>query len=105
MKETEAKEMHLTAEQITKMILATARVIGDAKLDKVPMKLVASDSYGPHKHRTWAFYYEGGVAMGCVERHWSGVKMIYSIYGGAPRTYFFSETLEPTTNKALRDKA
>lgn len=72
--------------------------MGKALIQSATPNLFESDCYGPNGHRTWAFYLEdtgnspGKIySVGSLERYWGGVKMICSVMGAPPRTYFFTE--------------
>lgn len=93
------KELEIKSEQIYKMVASTMR---NLTWDGTELIVLASDSYGEHKHRTWVFMTKDGDAAGTIERYWSGLKMISSVLDSSPRTSFFTEDGERTTNKALK---
>lgn len=92
-------ELEIHPEQIFTMVTATVRQT--IKLTE-PIEIVASDSYGEHKHRTWVFVSLNKEIVGTIERYWGGLKMICSVLGGSPRTSFFTEDGIRTTNKGLK---
>lgn len=92
-------ELSLTEQQIFWMVGDTGRGISP-----VPLIIFASDSYGPHMHRTWVFKSECGQIFGSIERYWGGLKLIASVLGGSPRTSFFREDGTRTTNRGLKEK-
>lgn len=94
-------ELELSNKQIVDMVVATAKN-ASSSLGLLHLKVVKSDSYGDHKHRTWVFTSPGGEMVGTIERYWGGLKMISSVFGGTPRTKFFTEDGRPTTNKGLK---
>lgn len=94
-------ELELADHKILEMVMDIARN-GSASLRGLPLKVLKSDSYGDHKHRTWVFYSGAGEAVGSIERYWGGLKMICSVFGGSPRTSFFTEEGQRTTNKGLK---
>lgn len=92
----------LSEEQVLNMIVSTVRQYTTEIQDTQSLFLVASDIYGPKNHRTWVFATDNNVAIGSIERYWSGLKMICSVMGGSPRTHFFTENGTRTTNKDLK---
>ena len=92
-------ELHDT--QIIEMVADTSRNLA-GNVRQLPLKVVKSESYGEHNHRTWVFTSENGEVIGSIERYWGGLKMISSVFGSSPRTAFFTEDGKRTTNKALK---
>ena len=91
--------LELTGEQISRMVTGVSRVTME---ENSTLHVVASDSYGPHLHRTWVFFSTAAEMVGSIERYWSGIKMICSVSGGNPRTFFFTEDGNRSTNKGLK---
>ena len=94
-------ELELTNKQIVDMVMSTARN-ASSSLGLLQLNVVKSESYGDHKHRTWVFTSTGNEMVGSIERYWGGLKMICSVFGGTPRTTFFTEDGQRTKNKDLK---
>jgi hypothetical protein len=91
------QELELNEQQVFRMVCSTVR---GAELEGAAIFLTASPSYGDHKHRTWVFMSD--EMIGTIERYWGGLKMICSVLGEPPRTYFFTEDGRKSSNKALK---
>lgn len=98
----EIKEIDIADSQILAMAADTSKNMKDGVL-RATIHTKKSDSFGDHKHRTWVFYTDNAEAVGTIERYWGGLKMICSVLGGSPRTSFFTEEGQRTTNKGLKD--
>lgn len=95
-------ELELENELIMHMVVDSTRNM-KSSVSPLSLKVLKSDSYGPHKHRTWIFSSPGGEVVGSIERYWGGLKIIVSVFGGAPRTCFFTEDGQRSTNKGLKE--
>jgi hypothetical protein len=89
--------LELSEEKIMEMIAIVSRGARPTEL-----KVMVSDSYGPHLHRTWVFFSPGADVVGSIERYWGGLKMICTAFDQQPRTFFFTEGGMRTTNRGLK---
>lgn len=90
------KTVSLTPDFVLEVVAGIhPKAVGKAHIKAQKINLTESDSYGPSGHRTWVFTAgvteEVAVAAGSIERYWAGLKMICSVMGAPPRTYFFTE--------------